>query len=119
MEKFVLDKPQVGYFPCYEMGTLSHPLCVRGDKDLRHVDPLFVDYVMQSSLASFMKDGDMRAEQAGPSGPNAGRLGKFLQKVERDLPPVPAETQTPGRSRSESRSKHPDTIYAFGVFEPC
>ncbi|BCN92764.1 hypothetical protein THMIRHAM_05490 [Thiomicrorhabdus immobilis] len=56
VEEFVVAQSNVDYFPSYELVTLSYPQVVWGQKDYRHVDSLFVDYIMSVVIENYFDD---------------------------------------------------------------
>lgn len=57
VEPFCAVRDHASYFPSYEFALLSNPLTVWRRDDFRHVDPVFVDYIMASVLAQFGGSG--------------------------------------------------------------
>jgi hypothetical protein len=53
IDHFVAGRPHASYFPSFEFAALSNPLTVWERADFRHVDPYFVDFIMQSVLLQF------------------------------------------------------------------
>lgn len=53
VEELVSAEANVNYFPSYEFVTLSNPEVVWAEKDFRHVDPSFVDYIMGHVMSQF------------------------------------------------------------------
>jgi hypothetical protein len=53
LEEFLLNKANVNYFPSYEFVTLSNPAVVWSEHDFRHVDSLFIDYIMANVMQQF------------------------------------------------------------------
>lgn len=53
VEEFLIGKEKVNYFPSYEFVTLSNPDTVWTDDDLRHVDSVFIDYIMANVMQQF------------------------------------------------------------------
>ncbi|WP_299204677.1 GSCFA domain-containing protein [uncultured Amphritea sp.] len=53
VEELVKEKVNVNYFPSYEFVTLSNPTPVWSEKDFRHVDASFVDYIIGHVMAQF------------------------------------------------------------------
>lgn len=53
VEEFLIGKNNVNYFPSYEFVTLSNPDTVWTADDLRHVDSVFVDYIMANVMQQF------------------------------------------------------------------
>lgn len=53
VEEFLLNKANVNYFPSYEFVTLSNPAVVWSEADFRHVDSVFVDYIMANVMQQF------------------------------------------------------------------
>lgn len=56
VEELVSEESNVNYFPSYEFVTLSNPEVVWAEKDFRHVDPSFVDYIMGHVMTQFTDD---------------------------------------------------------------
>lgn len=56
IEAFVADKKNVDYFASYELSTLSYPQLVWKDKDFRHVDSYFVDYIVLSVMMQYLDE---------------------------------------------------------------
>lgn len=55
VEEFVVSHNPVDYFPSFELVTLSYPQVVWGQKDYRHVDSLFVDYIMSVVIENYFE----------------------------------------------------------------
>ncbi len=111
VDHFVAGRPHVTYFPSFEFATLSNPTTVWSDEDFRHVEPHFVDYIMQSVLLQSGKsdEGTARAQErtrakilqrsglAGTSGPSmrtraralARRLARLVKSPRAPLPLSP------------------------------
>lgn len=56
VEEFLVDKENVNYFASYELVSLSNPNLVWSETDLRHVDSVFVDYIMANVMQHFSDD---------------------------------------------------------------
>lgn len=84
VDPFLATRPHASYFPSFEFAQLSNPLAVWSREDFRHVDPHFVDYIMQSVL---MQYGGR--DPAGAEG-RARTRDKLMRRVHQGI----AATQT-------------------------
>jgi hypothetical protein len=60
LDEFLLDKPNVDYFPSYEFVTLSNPGVAWSRHDYRHVSPDVVDRIMANVLGNYVTSADAR-----------------------------------------------------------
>jgi hypothetical protein len=60
LDEFLLDKPNVDYFPSYEFVTLSNPSVAWSRHDYRHVSPDVVDRIMANVLGNYVTSADAR-----------------------------------------------------------
>lgn len=102
VDSFVATRPHATYFPSYEFALLSDPAAVWSSRDFRHVDPVFIDFIMQSVLAQM---GDAAAptdlvrtrarllKRVAPAGWRLPSWARFWNK------PRPARTGTPAATK--------------------
>jgi hypothetical protein len=64
LDEFLLDKPNVDYFPSYEFVTLSNPTVAWSRGDYRHVSPDVVNRIMSNVLRNYVT-GEEAAPEAG------------------------------------------------------
>jgi hypothetical protein len=77
VESFCADRQHVSYFPSYEFAMLSNPRAVWRRDDYRHVDPVFVDFLVASVLEQF----DGGANASGRSARQAAQARLLRQAV--------------------------------------
>lgn len=71
VDAFVAGRPHASYFPSFEAALLSNPLAVWAREDFRHVDPRFVDFLMQAALTQY---GGARDDTAAMQARTRARL---------------------------------------------